>query len=60
MTMYADDSTLCISVHTASELTATLSKELQSVSEWVINNKPVLKYIYNQKHCIWFKAFSKT
>jgi hypothetical protein len=40
--MYADDSTLYTSATTASEITATLNKELQSVSEWVARNKIVL------------------
>jgi hypothetical protein len=33
--MYADDSTLYTSATTATEITATLNKELQLVSEWV-------------------------
>jgi hypothetical protein len=40
--MYAKDSTLYTSVTTASEITATLNKELQSVSELVARNKLVL------------------
>ena len=39
MTMYADDSTLYMSAPEASELTEIPNKDLQSVSEWVINNK---------------------
>ena len=37
--MYVDDSTLYMSV---TEMTATLNKELQLVSEWVARNKLVL------------------
>jgi hypothetical protein len=33
--MYEDDSTLYTSATTATEMTATLDKELQLVSEWV-------------------------
>jgi hypothetical protein len=40
--MYADDSTLYKSATTATEMTATLNKELQLVSEWVARNKLVL------------------
>jgi hypothetical protein len=40
--MYADDSTLYTSATIASEMTATLNKELQLVSEWVARNKLVL------------------
>ena len=35
VSMYADDSTLYTSVTTETEMTATLNKELQLVSEWV-------------------------
>ena len=41
--MYADDSTLHTSVTTATEMTATLNKELQLVSECVAKNKLFLK-----------------
>jgi hypothetical protein len=37
--MYWDDSTLYTSATTATEMTATLNKELQLVSEWVTRNK---------------------
>ena len=37
--MYVDDSTLYTSAITANEITATLNKELQLVSEWVASNK---------------------
>ena len=37
--MYVDDSTLYTSATTATEMTATLNKELQLVSEWVARNK---------------------
>jgi hypothetical protein len=40
--MYADDSTLYTSGTTASEITATLNKELQLVSKCVARNKLVL------------------
>ena len=40
--MYADDSTLYTSATTATEMTATLNKERQLVSEWVTRNKLVL------------------
>ena len=40
--MYADDSTQYLTATTASEITATLNKELQSVLEWVARNKLVL------------------
>jgi hypothetical protein len=42
VSMYANDSKLYTSVTTASEITATLNKDLQSVSEWVARNKLVL------------------
>jgi pectate lyase len=40
--MYADDSTLCTSATTASQITASLNKDLQSVVEWETSNKLVL------------------
>ena len=40
--MYADDSTLYMSATTATEMTVTLNKELQLVSEWVAMTKSVL------------------
>ena len=40
--MYADDSMLYTSATTATEMTATLNKELQLVSEWVARNKLAL------------------
>ena len=42
VSMYADDSTLYTSATTVSEITATLNKELQLVSEWVARNKLVI------------------
>ena len=42
VSMYADDSTLYTSATTATEMTATLNKELQLVSEWVARNKLVI------------------
>ena len=36
VSMYVDDSTLYTSATTESEMTATLNKELQFVSEWVV------------------------
>ena len=40
--MYADDSTLSTSATTSIEMTATLNKKLQLVSECVARNKLVL------------------
>jgi hypothetical protein len=40
--VYADDSTQQTSATTGTEMTATLNKELQLVSEWVVRNKLVL------------------
>ena len=40
--MYADDTKIYMYAPTVNEITATLSKELQAVIEWVTNNKPVL------------------
>ena len=40
--MYADDSTLYTSATIASEINATLNKEIQLASEWVARNKLVL------------------
>ena len=42
VSMYADDSTIYVSVTTANEVTETLNKELQSVLECVASNKLVL------------------
>ena len=39
VSMYADDSTLYMSATAATEMTATLNKDLQLVSEWVERNK---------------------
>ena len=39
---YADDSTLYTSATTTTEMTATLNKELQLVSEWVARNMLIL------------------
>ena len=39
VSMYADDSTLYTSATAVTEMTATLNKELQLVSEWVERNK---------------------
>ena len=39
---YADDSTLYTSVTTATEMTESLNKELQLVSEWVAKKRFVL------------------
>lgn len=43
VSMYADDSTLYTSAATSSEITATLNRELQLVSEWLVSNKLVLR-----------------
>jgi hypothetical protein len=40
--MYADDSTLYTSTTPVTEMTATLNKELQLVSEWVARNRSAL------------------
>ena len=40
--MYVDESTLCMSATSATEMTATLNKELKLVSECVAKNKFVL------------------
>ena len=42
VSMYVDDSTLYTSATTATEMTATLNKELQLVSEWAVRNKLAL------------------
>jgi hypothetical protein len=58
MTIYVADSTLYMSAPNASELTEILTKELQSVSEWVINNKLVLNtsktksIVFGSKHSL--------
>ena len=46
--MYGDDSTLDTSATTVTEMTATLNKELQLVSEWVARNKLVLNISKNK------------
>jgi hypothetical protein len=47
VSMYADDSTLSTSATTTTEMTATLNKELQFLSEWVArNNIFLLKALY--------------
>ena len=57
-TKYTDDSTLYMSAPKASELTEILNKELQSVPEWVINNKWVLNtsqtkgIVFGSKHSL--------
>ena len=53
--MYADDSLLYTSATTVTEMTATLNKELQLVSEWVARNMLVL----NISKTIWEKSFTK-
>ena len=42
VSMYPDDSTLYASATTAREITATLTRELPSVLEWVVGNKLAL------------------
>ena len=42
LSMYVDYSTLYMSANTVSEITATLNKELQLVSQWVSRNTFVL------------------
>ena len=50
--LYADDSTLYTSATTVTEMTATLNKELQSVSEQVARNKLGLN-IYKTKSIVF-------
>jgi hypothetical protein len=57
VSMYADDSTLCMSATTATERIATLNKELQLVSEWVARNKLVLN-IYKTKSIVFGTSHS--
>ena len=58
VSMNADDSTLYTSATTATELTATLNKELQLVSEWVARNKLALNIsttksiVFGTKHSL--------
>ena len=42
VSMYAEDATLYTSATKATQMTATLNKELQLVSEWVARNKLVI------------------
>ena len=44
VSMYADVSTLYMPATTVTEMTATLNKELQLVSEWVARNELVLHF----------------
>jgi hypothetical protein len=56
--MYADDSTLYTSATTATEMTATLNKEQQLVSEWVARNTLALNIsktksnVFGTKHSL--------
>jgi hypothetical protein len=56
--MYVDDSTLYTSATTATEMTATLNKELQLVSEWVARYKLALNIsrtesiVFGTKHSL--------
>ena len=56
--MYADDSTLYTSATTVTEMTATLNKELQLVSEWDARNKLALNIsktksiVFGTKHSL--------
>ena len=56
--MYADGSTLYTSATAATEMTATLNKELQLVSEWVARNKLALNIcktkniVFGTKHSL--------
>jgi hypothetical protein len=58
VSMYADDSTLYTSATTATEMTATLDKELQLFSEWVARNKLALNIsktksiVFGTKHSL--------
>ena len=57
MSMYEDDSTLYTSATTAAEMTPTLNKELQLVSEWVARNKIVL-HISKAKSIVFWTNYS--
>ena len=56
--MYADDSTQYTSATTATEMTATLNKELQFISEWVARDELVLNIsktrsiVFGTKHSL--------
>ena len=53
VTTQADDSALYTSASIASEITATLNKYLQSVSEWVARNKLVLSISKSTSVVFW-------
>ena len=55
VSMQADDSTLYTSATTATEMTATLNKELQLVSEWVARNKLALNISNTKSIESWTK-----
>ena len=63
--MYADDSTIYMSATTATEMTATLNKELQLVSEWMAMNKLALDIsktkstVFGIKHSLNTKSRNK-
>ncbi len=56
--MYADDSTICASTFTISELNTVLEDELRAVSDWVDSNKLVLnvfktnRIVFGSQHFI--------
>ena len=58
VSMYVDDPTLYTSANTVTEITATLNKELQLVSEWVARNKLALNIsktksiVFGTKHSL--------
>ena len=59
VSLYADDSTLYTSATTAIEMTATLNKELQLVSEWVARNKLALNISKTKSIVFGNKTFTK-
>ena len=52
ISMYADDSTIYTSASTANELNTVLNSELQSVVEWIKNNKLVLNISKTNSHAL--------
>ena len=52
MLLYADDSGIILSGKINSEIESTLTKELELVSDWLIDNKLSL-HLGNRIHTIW-------
>lgn len=46
VSMYADDTTLYMSAITVEDLSIALNKDLQLVSDWVINNRKRQSVLY--------------